>query len=140
MGYGDKVPVTILGRAIACLWMITGVILFGVFNGAIVKGMSYVTPLQRLSGPLDQRLQSMQICTTDGAFQNYLPYYNISANTEFANNFTICLDNFVNKKVFCHGIPFPFHSPLSSLSRPSLSCLLPACIHPPPPFFNTRTI
>lgn len=72
VGYGDKVPVTILGRLIACLWMIAGIILFGYFNASIVMSMAGKREPVNLSGPRDKRLRGLPICTTYGAFEEYM--------------------------------------------------------------------
>ncbi|EKX53234.1 hypothetical protein GUITHDRAFT_100940 [Guillardia theta CCMP2712] len=43
VGYGDKVPVTGLGKAITAVWMLFGIIVFGVFAGQISSNVNVLS-------------------------------------------------------------------------------------------------
>ena len=92
VGYGDKVPVTILGRFIACMWMITGIILFGVINASIVLALSVDQAPLNLIGLEDKRLEGTTICSTLGAFEEYLPQYNHKANVVYMDTLHECYE------------------------------------------------
>ena len=40
VGYGDKVPVTVLGRILATLWMVVGIVIFSILTGIMSSNFS----------------------------------------------------------------------------------------------------
>mmetsp|Transcript_36366 Transcript_36366/g.102735 ORF Transcript_36366/g.102735 Transcript_36366/m.102735 type:complete len:688 (-) Transcript_36366:194-2257(-) len=74
VGYGDKAPVTFLGRLLGVAWMFSGVILLGYLNGLMLEG--YVNPPARyikIETWLDIRSQAKdgtRFCTSSDTFFN----------------------------------------------------------------------
>ena len=74
VGYGDKAPVTFLGRLLGVCWMFSGVILLGYLNGLMLEG--YVNPPARyiqIETWLDIRSQAdkgAKFCTAKDTFFN----------------------------------------------------------------------
>ena len=99
MGYGDKVPTTILGRVIACIWMVIGIILFGIFNAAIVMVVSVPPTPYALTGPRDPSVAGMSICTTKGSFEEWIRVNGLVDATYFADDVTVCYDQLAQKEV-----------------------------------------
>ena len=64
VGYGDKVPITFLGRAVALLWMFLSLILITAFT-AFVTAKLAVAELGRVAGP--ESLRSAVVGTVEGA-------------------------------------------------------------------------
>mmetsp|Transcript_19734 Transcript_19734/g.35238 ORF Transcript_19734/g.35238 Transcript_19734/m.35238 type:complete len:690 (-) Transcript_19734:241-2310(-) len=99
VGYGDKVPITIPGRIIACVWMITGVFMFGIFNGVIISVMSASSEAVNLSGPEDARLADSRVCTTSGSFEEYVSAHGLGGVSIFAQSLQECFDLLVAEEV-----------------------------------------
>jgi ABC-type amino acid transport substrate-binding protein len=53
VGYGDKSPVTVAGRALALLWMFGGVIMISSFTAAISSALTVSQLESPVSGPAD---------------------------------------------------------------------------------------
>jgi hypothetical protein len=58
--------------------MITGVLLFGVFNGAVVSVMQMPEERVNLSGPYDSRLERMSMCATRGASGAFISSFGLT--------------------------------------------------------------
>ena len=99
VGYGDKVPTSIMGRLIACVWMITGIILFSVVNGSIILVMSLPRVPIDLTGLDDPRLNNSTVCSKYGAFEEYLGEHNRISEVIFKDSIAECYDLLVNEQV-----------------------------------------
>ena len=64
VGYGDKVPITFLGRAVALLWMFLSLILVTAFTAFVTTKLA-VAEIGRVVGP--ESLQNAVVGTLDGA-------------------------------------------------------------------------
>ena len=64
VGYGDKVPITFLGRAVALLWMFLSLILVTAFTAFVTTKLA-VAELGRVVGP--ESLRHAVVATVDGA-------------------------------------------------------------------------
>jgi hypothetical protein len=53
VGYGDKVPVTGLGKSVTILWMFFGILCFGVFSGQVSDQISTSAAENAIKGPED---------------------------------------------------------------------------------------
>ena len=65
-----------MGRLIACVLMLTGIILFSVGNGSIILVMGLPRVPIDLTGHRDPRLKDATVCSTYGAFELYLADHN----------------------------------------------------------------
>ena len=53
VGYGDKAPKTVIGRAIGFVWMFAGIILISFFTASIASSLTVTQLDSRVSGPQD---------------------------------------------------------------------------------------
>jgi ABC-type amino acid transport substrate-binding protein len=53
VGYGDKSPKTVGGRAIAVLWMLSGILIISTFTAAVTSALTVGQLRSRISGPND---------------------------------------------------------------------------------------
>jgi len=53
VGYGDKVPMTGLGKSVTIIWMFFGILCFGVFSGQVSEQISTAAAENSIKGPLD---------------------------------------------------------------------------------------
>jgi polar amino acid transport system substrate-binding protein len=51
VGYGDKVPVTALGKMTTILWMFFGIISFGVFSGNVSSQIDLASAENNIFAP-----------------------------------------------------------------------------------------
>lgn len=65
VGYGDKAPKTVLGRILAMIWMIAGII----FIGFVLAGMTSALTISQLQSPIrgEDDLAGAKIATVDGS-------------------------------------------------------------------------
>lgn len=65
VGYGDKAPVTLLGRAVAVVWMFAALILTAVFTAQLTSSLT----IERISGPVRgvEDLNKARVGILDGA-------------------------------------------------------------------------
>uniref|UniRef100_A0A061S614 Polar amino acid transport system substrate-binding protein n=2 Tax=Tetraselmis sp. GSL018 TaxID=582737 RepID=A0A061S614_9CHLO len=79
VGYGDRVPVTMIGRFLGVMWMIIGLVAFGVYNGIIsstltslnIEGTINPNIVSSVSAYVDSP-QYHPICTVQGIWTEYL--------------------------------------------------------------------
>jgi len=80
VGYGDKVPVTGLGKAITAVWMLFGIIVFGVFAGQISSNVNVlsaeasISDITTIAGFTIGILQSTDFVELDQIYQ-FTPSY-----------------------------------------------------------------
>ena len=70
VGYGDKVPTTLIGKLFGSFWMIFGLICFGLFSGAVVdeiNNMQEAANIQDVSG-----LVGVDICVLERTYYKQL--------------------------------------------------------------------
>lgn len=53
VGYGDKAPKTTLGRAIAAIWMLSGLLIIASFTAAMTSALTVGQIRSRIAGPTD---------------------------------------------------------------------------------------
>ena len=100
VGYGDKVPITLMGRFLACIWMVIGILLFGMFNAAIIVSLQAPPAPWELTGPGDENVAGMKICTTTGSFEEWLKMYGLGgSNIYFADDSVACYNRLMRKEV-----------------------------------------
>jgi ABC-type amino acid transport substrate-binding protein len=64
VGYGDKAPVTFLGRSVAIIWMFASIVLISGFTGAIASALTVGQLAAIVSGPED--LPKVRVGTVTG--------------------------------------------------------------------------
>ena len=93
-----------MGRFIACIWMVIGILLFGIFNAAIVMALSAPPSPWKLTGPGDENVAGMAICTTMGSFEEWLEMYGLSGSkVNFADDNLACYDQLMREEVRLPG-------------------------------------
>jgi ABC-type amino acid transport substrate-binding protein len=71
VGYGDKAPKTAVGRMIAVMWMLSGILVVSAFTASITSALTVGQLRSRLSGPGD--LPRVRVATvSDSTSQSYL--------------------------------------------------------------------
>ncbi len=71
VGYGDKAPKTGIGRVIAVLWMLSGILIISAFTAAITSALTVGQLRSRVNGPGD--LPRVRVATvSDSTSQTYL--------------------------------------------------------------------
>ena len=61
VGYGDKVPRSILGRLVALVWMLSGIVLIAIFTAVVTSSLTVNKLQHNLEGPED--LPSVRVAT-----------------------------------------------------------------------------
>jgi hypothetical protein len=80
--------------------MITGIVMFGIFNGAVISVMAQTAvEAVNLIGPSDGRLADSRLCTLSGSFEEYLRAHGLRDKTTFAQSLQECFELLVNRKV-----------------------------------------
>ena len=108
VGYGDKAPVTFLGRFLGVIWMFVGVILLGYLNGLMVEG--YIDPPARYF-PIETWMdirdhhQSMgvQFCAASDTFFNSTLAHESLVPSDIRNN-TLDAMVFEDTLEECYGL------------------------------------
>ena len=102
VGYGDKVPISVLGRAIAFAWMVIGMVIAAYLTGIISSGLTSdaVTQVVReLSGSLKE-FQAKKVCSTGFYTRGYLKSSTVVPYPpEGANTMNACMDLLAAGKV-----------------------------------------
>lgn len=71
VGYGDKSPQTGVGRGIAVLWMLSGILIIASFTASVTSALTVGQLRSRISGPSD--LTRVRVATVaDSTSQSYL--------------------------------------------------------------------
>jgi ABC-type amino acid transport substrate-binding protein len=71
VGYGDKAPVTFLGRIIGFIWMFSGIMIISGFTAAVTSALTIDQLTTAISGPED--LDNVKVATVSGSSSaNYL--------------------------------------------------------------------
>lgn len=65
VGYGDKAPVTLLGRIIGSIWMFAGIIVISGFTAAITSALTIDQLSNKIKGPED--LDNITVATVGGS-------------------------------------------------------------------------
>ena len=100
-----------MGRLIACVLMITGIILFSVGNGSIILVMGLPRVPIDLTGHRDPRLKDAAVCSTYGAFELYLADHNRFKEVIFKDSTAKCYGLLVNEQVRISHLNVPMRHP-----------------------------
>jgi hypothetical protein len=87
VGYGDKAPITAVGRCLGFAWMILGLVIFGIFNAVLTSALTSANVKEALLQPqyisqteaLLNAHQLFPICTSDPYHHALLLGYGIAA-------------------------------------------------------------
>ena len=78
VGYGDKAPVSMLGRGVAVVWMFLALIIFSGFTAAITSALTVDRLAEKIDGPEDLRV--VRVGTVSGSnTETYLQERRISS-------------------------------------------------------------
>jgi hypothetical protein len=100
VGYGDKAPITTIGRFLAFMWMILGLVIFGVLNAILTSALTSANVKDVLLQPqyishADTLLNSHEffpICTPDLYHVGLLLGYGVDAADIRIENITTCYE------------------------------------------------
>ena len=63
VGYGDRYPITRIGRIFALIWMFSGVLFLGLLAGAVASSMSAASAVRELSSVSQLSRTTSMVCT-----------------------------------------------------------------------------
>jgi polar amino acid transport system substrate-binding protein len=86
VGYGDKAPITIVGRAVALIWMFAAIIIISSFTAAITSSLTVTQLASPVKGPQDLpnvRVGTISNTTTASYLQdNHITFQNYKSTVE----------------------------------------------------------
>ena len=102
VGYGDKVPQTLVGRIIGFFWMFVGVAVSGIFIGLIAEAL-YDNSVYVLADVKSMsQLQDVQICTVPGFFVTFMSNHQLTYDPIVEDTIASCWENLLSKRKVMH--------------------------------------
>ena len=91
VGYGDKAPLTVCGRALAVAWMFVGLVMFGIFSAVMHSALNDSPVHYNLHGFREELLHSSPLCAVEGQHEEQIRRFPmVHAATTFKHNISEC--------------------------------------------------
>ena len=95
VGYGDKFPITNIGRLIALVWMFSGVVFLGLFAGAVSSSMAESSRRSEIQNVAELPRLTTNVCTPSTYYgKRYLDQLTLTHYK--GDSMTTCLDDLQN--------------------------------------------